>query len=126
MATRKSKSKSKSKSQRKRSGKPGDERFTDDIPVKVVNNGKAKSKKAKPKRVGRLVATTIYFRDLTKPVTKAEAIRATNQIHFKSGGTDNEPEQKFSVNRIVTVFEILGLLQRGKDGQLIPVRKKGN
>jgi hypothetical protein len=96
---------------------------------KPKTDGKAKSKdgkakKAKPKRIGRLVATVEYFRDLRKPVTKAEAIKATNLIHLRSGGTDNEPEQKYSVNRIITVFTILGLLQRGKDGQLIPVRPK--
>lgn len=90
--------------------------------------GKAKSsggkvKKAKPKRIGRLVATVEYFRDLQKPVTKEQAIKDTNAIHYKSGGTDNEPEQKFSVNRIITVFTILGMLKRDENGLLVPVRK---
>ena len=91
---------------------------------KKVKKQTKSAKEAKPKKVGRLEATVHYFKDLKKAVTVAQAIKDTNRIHLNSGGTDNPTEQKFSVVRTITTFEILGLVKREEDGTVCPVKRR--
>ncbi|MBW8042455.1 MAG: hypothetical protein FVQ85_21005 [Planctomycetes bacterium] len=84
---------------------------------------KKKTQPTKSKK-SRLVIATEYLRDLKKPVTVDEATKLTNRTYLKSGGSDNLREQKYYMHQTITVMETLGMLKRGEDGAITPVRRK--